>query len=125
MSSPSTPINIFSNTIEVISTQTEFGASTVTLVDPPATITYPTHPEPTITPPHTPTPEVTNTPERPRLTIAPDSETEEGEIVDRVHRHNYPLSPQSSLNVMQGHPELDVSTLRTIAIGLANTAIGR
>ena len=25
---------------------------------------------------------------------------------------------------MQGHPELDASTLRTIAIGLANTAIG-
>ena len=26
---------------------------------------------------------------------------------------------------MQGHPELDAGTLRTIAIGLANTAIGR
>ena len=26
---------------------------------------------------------------------------------------------------MQGHPELDTGTLRTIAIGLANTAIGR
>ena len=119
----SSPVNIFSNSIEVISTQTEFGASTVTLVDPPP---FPAHPEPVnTTPPHTPTPEATHTSTRPRLTIAPDSETEEGEIIDRVHRHNYPLSPQSSLNVMQGHPELDASTLRTIAIGLANTAISR
>ena len=126
MSSTSEPTTIFSNTIEVISAQAEFGASTITLVDPPSTLTYPAHPEPVITtPPHTPTPKATHTPARPRLTIAPDSETEEGEIIDRVHRHNYPLSPQSSLNVMQGHPELDTSTLRTIAIGLANTAIGR
>ena len=125
MSSPSTPVNVFSNTIEVISAQAEFGASTITLVDPSSTLTYPAHPEPVITPPRTPNPEVTNTPERPHLTIAPDSETEEGEIVDRVHRHNYPLSPQSSLNVMQGHPELDAGTLRTITIGLANMAIGR
>ena len=128
MSSPSTPINVFSNTIQVASTQTEFGASTITLVDPiptPAHLTY-AQAEPIVTtPPRTPTPETTSPPTRPRLTIAPDSETEEGEIVDRVHRHNYPLSPQSSLNVMQGHPELDASTLRTIAIGLANTAIGR
>ena len=128
MSSPSTPINVFSNTLEVISTQAEFGASTITLVDPtptPAHLTY-AQAEPVVTtPPRTPTPEITHTPVRPRLTIAPDSETEEGEIVDRVHRHNYPLSPQSSLNVMQGHPELDAGTLRTIAIGLANTAIGR
>ena len=126
MSSTSTPVNVFSDTIEVISTRAEFGASTVTLVDPPSTLTYPAHPEPVITtPPRTPTPKAANTPSRPRLTIAPDSETEEGEIIDRVHRHNYPLSPQSSLNVMQGHPELDAGTLRTIAIGLANTAIGR
>ena len=127
MSSTPEPVNVFSNTIEIISAQAEFGASTITLVDPtptPAHITY-AQTEPAITPPRTPTPEVTHTPTRPRLTIAPDSETEEGEIVDRVHRHNYPLSPQSSLNVMQGHPELDASTLRTIAIGLANTAIGR
>ena len=93
----------------------EFAASTITLVDPP-----------TVPLPRTPTPEPTQTPvERPRLTIAPDSDTEEGEIVSRVRSHNYPLSPQSSLNVMQGHPELDAGTLRTIAIGLANTAIGR
>ena len=128
MSSPSTPINVFSSTIEIVSAQAEFGASTITLVDPiptPAHLTY-AQAEPVITtPPRTPTPEVVNTPARPRLTIAPDSETEEGEIVDRVRQHNYPLSPQSSLNVMQGHPELDASTLRTIAIGLANTAIGR
>ena len=93
----------------------EFAASTVTLVDLP-----------TVPLPRTPTPEPVHTPtERPHLTIAPDSDTEEGEIVSRVHHHNYPLSPQSSLNVMQGHPELDAGTLRTIAIGLANTAIGR
>ena len=128
MSSSSTPINIFSSAIEVISTQTEFGASTVTLVDPTPTPTHLAYAqaEPVVTtPPHMPTPEDADTPARPRLTIAPDSETEEGEIIDRVHRHSYPLSPQSSLNVMQGHPELDAGTLRTIAIGLANTAIGR
>ena len=107
----------------------EFAASTVTLVNPPAefatsTITLA---DPAVVPlPRTPTPEPIHTPvERPHLTIAPDSDTEEGEIVSRVHHHNYPLSPQSSLNVMQGHPELDSGTLRTIAIGLANTAIGR
>ena len=96
-------------------THAEFAASTITLVDPP-TVPLPC----TLTPKpiHTPT-------ERPHLTIAPDSNTEEGEIVSRVHHHNYPLSPQSSLNVMQGHPELDAGTLRAIAIGLANTAIGR
>ena len=119
----SSPINIFSSSIEVVSAQAEFGASTITLVDPSTT---PAYPEPVnTTPPLTPAPEATHTPACPRLTIAPDSETEEGEIIDRVHRHNYPLSPQSSLNVMQGHPELDASTLHTIAIGLANTAIGR
>ena len=117
---------IFSDNIEIISAQAEFGTSTITLVDPSAVPVYPTYPEPAnTTPPRTPTPEATHTPARPRLTIAPDSETEEGEIIDRVHRHNYPLSPQSSLNVIQGHPELDAGTLHTIAIGLANTAIGR
>ena len=85
----------------------EFAASTITLVDPP-----------TVPLPRTPSPEPIQTPvERPHLTIAPDSDTKEGEIVSRVHHHNYPLSPQSSLNVMQGHPELDAGTLRTIAIG--------
>ena len=93
----------------------EFAASAVTLVDPP-----------TVPLPRTPTPEPIHTPiECPHLTIAPDSDTEEGKIVSRVHHHNYPLSPQSSLNVMQGHPELEAGTLCTIAIGLANTAIGR
>ena len=117
---------IFSDSIEVISAQAEFGASTITLVDPSPIPAYPAHPEPVATTPtRTSTPEATHTPARPRLTIAPDSETEEGEIINRVHRHNYPLSPQSSLNVMQGHPELDAGTLCTIAIGLANMAIGR
>ena len=117
MSSPvETDVTIFSNSIEVIPIHAEFGASAITLVD--------ADPD-TVTPPRTPTPESTHTPiERPRLTIAPDSDMEEGEIVDRVHRHNYPLSPQSSLNVIQGHLELDTGTLRTIAIGLTNTAIG-
>ena len=126
MSSLEPNTTIFSDSIEVISAQAEFGASTITLVDPnPARLTR--HDDPsTISLPRTPTPEVTNTPaSRPQLTIAPDSDTEEGEIINRVHRHNYPLSPQSSLNVMQGHPELDAGTLRTIAIRLANTAIGR
>ena len=122
----STPVNIFSSSIEVISAQAEFGNSTITLVDPSADSTFSTHPESiSTTPPRTSTPEANHTRAHPRLTIAPDSDTEEGEIVDRVYRHNYPLSPQSSLNVMQGHPELDAGTLRTIAIGLANTAIGR
>ena len=121
---------IFSDTIEVVSAQAKFGASTITLVDPSSTPVHLTYaqaePDVATTPlPRTPTPEPIHTPARPRLTIAPDSDTEEGEIIDRVHQHNYPLSPQSSLNVMQRHPELDTSTLRTIAIGLANTAIGR
>ena len=93
----------------------EFATFTITLVSPP-----------TVPLPRTPTPEPIRTPtERPHLTIAPDSDTEEGEIVSRIRHHNYPLSPQSSLNVMQGHPELDARTFHTIAIGLANTAISR
>ena len=93
----------------------EFAASTITLINPP-----------TIPLPRTPTPKPIHTPtERPHLTIAPDSDMEEGEIISHVHHYNYPLSPQSSLNVMQGHPKLDAGTLRTIAIGLANMAIGR
>ena len=80
--------------------------------------------------PHTPTPEPVITPitcpkNRPPLVLTIDSEPEEGKIITRIHNNNYPLSPQSSLNIMQGHPELDAPTLRTIAIGLANTAIGR
>ena len=121
---------ISSDSIEVISAQAEFGASTITLVDPTSTSAHvqaePKVDPPTVPLPRTPTPESIQTPvERPHLTIAPDSDTEEGEIVSRVHHHNYPLSPQSSLNVMQGHPDLDAATLRTIAIGLTNTAIGR
>ena len=133
MSSPiESNTTIFSNSIEVISAQAEFGTSTITLVDPtptPAHLAY-AQAEPDVNPstvplPRTPTPKPIRTPAgRPHLTIAPNSNTEEGEIVSRVHHHNYPLSPQSSLNVMQGHPELDAGTLHTIAIGLANTAIG-
>ena len=118
MSSPTESYASLYNIQSTIATdpvRPEFAASTITLVDPP-----------TVPLPRTPTPEPIHTPvERPHLTIAPDSDTEEGEIVSRVHHHNYPLSPQSSLDVMQGHPELDAGTLRTIAIGLANTAIGR
>ena len=82
------------------------------------------------TPPRTPTPEPVITPitrpeNHPPLVLAVDSKPEEGEIITRIHNNNYPLSLQSSLNVMQGHPELDASTLHTIAIGLANMAIGR
>ena len=107
--------NPFTSDIQVLSVQAEFAASTTTLVNPPMDYV-----------PQTPPPEPIQTPtERPHLTIAPNSDMEEGEIVTRIHRHNYPLSPQSSLNIMQGHPELDAGTLRTIAIGLANTAIGR
>ena len=91
----------------------EFTASTITLIDPP-----------TVPLPCTPTPEPIHTPnECPHLTIAPNSNTEEGEIVSRIHHHNYLLSPQSSLNVMQGHLELDAGTLCTITVSLANTAI--
>ena len=94
----------------------EFAASTITLVDPP-----------TIPLPRTLTPEPAAEPttHQPLLTIATDSDPEEGEIISRVRHHNYPLSPQSSLNVLQAHTDLDAHTLRTIAIGLANTAIGR
>ena len=63
MSSTSTPVNVFSSTIEVISAQAEFGASTITLVDPtptPAHLAY-AQAEPVITtPPRTPTPEATH-----------------------------------------------------------------
>ena len=94
----------------------EFAASTITLVDPP-----------TIPLPRTLTPEPAAEPttHQPLLTIATDSDPEEGEIISRVRHHNYPLSPQSSLNVLQAHTDLDAHTLRTIAIGLANMAIGR
>ena len=71
--------------------------------------------------PRTPTPEPIITPDerptnRPPLTLAIDSDPEEGEIISCIHHHGYPLSSQSSLNVIQGHPELDAGTLRTIAI---------
>ena len=117
----SSPTETYATIYNIPSTTSEdpicvkFAASTITLINPP-----------TVPLPWTPTPKPIRTPtECPHLTIAPDLDTEKGEIVSRIRQHNYPLSPQSSLNVMQGHPELDTGTLRTIAIGLANTAIGR
>jgi hypothetical protein len=56
--------------------------------------------------------------------LATNSDPEEGKIVLRIHHHGYPLSPQSLLNVIQAHLKLDTRTLHTIAIGLANMAIG-
>jgi hypothetical protein len=115
MSSPiESYTTVYNVPTEVAPINPEFAASTISLINPP-----------TVPLPQMPTPEPIHTPvERPHLTIAPDSDTEEGEIISCVHHHNYPLSPQSLLNVMQGHPELDAGTLRTIAIGLTNTAIG-
>ena len=95
MSSPIQSITtIPSSSIEVIPAHAEFSASTITLVDPPPVPTHLTYAQaefnattdPTTTPlPHSPTTEPTTTPTCPRLTIAPDSDTEEGEIVDRIH----------------------------------------
>ena len=97
-------------------THREFSKSAITFVD--------NHSE---TSPHTPPPEVVTTPtehpaNHPPLTIA--TKPKEGEIITRIHHHGYPLSPQSSLNVLQSHAELYSGTLCTIAIGLTNTAIG-
>lgn len=65
---------------------------------------------------------------RPPLTLIPElsttSDIEEGEITSQVCNKGYPLSPQSSLNVLQVHPHLSASDLRTIAIRLTNTAMG-
>ena len=62
----------------------------------------------------------------PPLTIAPDvvPEVEEGEITNAVINDAYPLSSQSTLNVLQSQPNIDSATLRVMAMGLANTAIG-
>ena len=65
--------------------------------------------------PRTPTPDEHPT-NRPPLTLAIDSDPEEGKIISCIHHHGYPLSSQSSLNVIQGHLKLDVGTLCTIAI---------
>ena len=67
---------------------------------------------------------------QPLLTIIPklDQTTpdiEEGEITCQVVQESYPLSPQSSINILQARTGLESHTLRTIAIGLTNTAIGR
>ena len=80
---------------------------------------------PTIdTPPSTPPPKAERPANQPPLTIATNSNIEEGEITHQVIQESYPLSPQSSINILQAHNDLDTHTLRTIAIGLANTAIG-
>ena len=67
---------------------------------------------------------------QPLLTIIPklDQTTpdiEEGEITCQVVQESYPLSPQSSINILQARTGLESHTLRTIAISLTNTAIGR
>lgn len=52
---------------------------------------------------------------------------EAGEILEAAslvdNRHN--LSPQTTLNVLESHPDISAYTLRQIATGLANTALGR
>jgi hypothetical protein len=110
--------NNMSSTTADILIWSEFTASAITFIKNPSKSS-----------PHTPPAETTTTPTeqptyRPALTIAPDSEPKEGKIISHVHHHGYPLSPQSSLNVLQGHADLEAGTLHTIAIGLANTAIG-
>ena len=95
----------------------EFAASTITLVDPPDETSPPTPPPEVITPTERPA-------NRPPLTIATDDDIEPGEITRQVVQESYPLSPQSSINILQARADLDSHTLRTIAIGLANTAIG-
>ena len=106
-----------SSTTTNLLAQGEFTASTITLIDNPFKPSpHMPPPEPSVTPTEQPA-------HRPALTIAPNSKAKEGEIISRVHHHSYPLSPQSLLNVIQGHPELEARTLHTIAIGLANTAI--
>ena len=66
---------------------------------------------------------------QPLLTIIPElnqttPDIEEGEITHQVVQESYPLSPQSSINILQARTDLDSHTLCTIAISLANTAIG-
>ena len=95
----------------------EFAALTVTLVDPPVEMSPPTLPPEVTTPIERPT-------NRPPLTITTDDDIEPGEITRQVVQESYPLSPQSSINILQAHTDLDSHTLRTIAIGLANMAIG-
>ena len=96
----------------------EFSASTTTLIDPPAEASPPTPPPEVITPIERPT-------NRPPLTIATNNDVEPGEITHQVVQESYPLSPQSSINILQACTNLNPHTLRTIAIGLANMAIGR
>ena len=96
----------------------EFSTSTTTLVDPPAETSPPTPPPEVTTPVERPA-------NRPPLTITTDDNVEPGEITHQVIQESYPLSPQSSINILQARTNLDPHTLHTIAIGLANMAIGR
>ena len=96
----------------------EFSTSTTTLVDPPTKASPPTPPPEVITPIERPA-------NRPPLTITTDNDIEPGEITCQVVQESYPLSPQSSINILQACTDLNSHTLRTITIGLANTAIGR
>ena len=96
----------------------EFTDSTTTLVDPLNDASPSAPPSETIVNP------VERPTNRPPLTIATDNDIEPGEITRQVIQESYPLSPQSSINILQACTNLDPHTLRTIAIGLANTAIG-
>ena len=96
----------------------EFSTSTTTLVDPPAETSPPTPPPEVITPVERPA-------NQPPLTIATEDDVKPDEITRQVVQESYPLSPQSLINILQARTDLNSHTLRTIAIGLANTAIGR
>ena len=97
----------------------EFTTSTTTLVDPPTNASPPTPPPETIVTP------IERPANRPPLTITTNDDVEPGEITRQVVQESYPLSPQSSINILQARTDLNSHTLRTIAIGLANMAIGR
>ena len=96
----------------------EFTTSTTTLVDPPTDTSPPTPPPETVVTP------IERPANRPPLTITTDDDVKPGEITRQVVQESYPLSPQSSINILQARTDLNSHTLRTIAIGLANTAIG-
>ena len=109
------PDDMSSTTAKVLTH--EFSASTTTLVDPPTETSPSTPPPEVVTPVKRPT-------NRPPLTLATNPNLEPGEISHQVVQESYPLSPQSLINILQARTDLDPHTLGTIAIGLANTAIG-
>jgi hypothetical protein len=96
----------------------EFTDSTTTLINPLDDASPSAPPSETIVNP------VEHPTNRPPLTIATDNDIEPGEITRQVIQESYPLSPQSSINILQACTDLDPHTLCTIAISLANTAIG-